>query len=69
MYGWSTMPDQYLLDFIYRNEIRNRTQSLFIEFILVTSHAPFHRQPPYRKDWSRIGAGEIYHHLETVTFP
>ena len=69
MYGWSTMPDQYVLDFIYRKEIQNRTQPLFIEFILVTSHAPFHRQPPYLKDWSRIGTGEIYHQLETVTFP
>ena len=69
MYGWSTMPDQYVLDYIYRHEIQNRTQPLFIEFILVTSHAPFHRQPPYLKDWSRIGAGEIYHELAAVTFP
>jgi hypothetical protein len=69
MYGWSTMPDQYVLDYIYRHEIQNRTQPLFIEFILVTSHAPFHRQPPYLKDWSRIGTGEIYHQMEAVTFP
>jgi len=69
MYGWSTMPDQYVLDYIYRHEIQPRTQPLFIEFILVTSHAPFHRLPPYLKDWSRIGAGEIYHELAAVTFP
>jgi hypothetical protein len=69
MYGWSTMPDQYVLDFIYRKEIHNRTQPLFIEFVLVTSHAPFHRQPPYLKDWPHLGTGEIYHQLETVTFP
>jgi hypothetical protein len=69
MYGWSTMPDQYVLNYIYRHEIQNRTQPLFIEFILVTSHAPFHRQPPYLKDWSRIGAGEIYHEMAAVTFP
>ncbi len=69
MYGWSTMPDQYVLNYIYRHEIQNRTQPLFIEFILVTSHAPFHRQPPYLKDWSHIGAGEIYHQMEVVTFP
>ena len=68
-YGWSTMPDQYVLDLINRKEIQNRTQPLFIEFILVSSQAPFHRQPPYLKDWSRIGTGEIYHQLETVTFP
>ena len=69
MYGWSTMPDQFVLEFIYRQEIQKQTQPLFIEFILVTSHAPFHRQPPYLKDWSRIGTGQIYHRLETVTFP
>jgi hypothetical protein len=69
MYGWSTMPDQYVLDYIYRHEIQNRTQPLFIEFILGSSHAPFHRQPPYLKDWSRIGTGEIYHQMEAVVFP
>ena len=68
-YGWSTMPDQYVLEHIYRHEIQNRTQPLFIEFILISSHAPFHRQPPYLEDWSRIGTGEIYHKMETVTFP
>ena len=69
MYGWSTMPDQYVLDYIYRHEIRPRTQPLFIEFVLVTSHAPFHHQPPYLKDWSRIGEGQIYQEIEAVTFP
>ena len=69
MYGWSTMPDQYVLDFIYRKEIHNRTQPLFIEFILVTSHAPFHRQPPYLEEWPDLGKGEIYNQMETVTFP
>ncbi len=69
VYGWSTMPDQYVLEYIYRNEIQTRTQPLFIEFILGTSHAPFHHQPPYLKEWSRLGAGEIYHQMEAVTFP
>ena len=69
MYGWSTMPDQYVLDFIYRHEIQGRAQPLFIEFILGTSHAPFHRQPPYLTDWTGLGAGEIYHQMEAVTFP
>jgi hypothetical protein len=68
-YGWSPMPDQYVLDYIYRHEIRNQTQPLFIEFILVTSHAPFHRQPPYLKDWSQIGNGAIYNEMDVITFP
>jgi protein-S-isoprenylcysteine O-methyltransferase Ste14 len=69
MYGWSTMPDQYVLDFIRRREMETTNQPLFIEFILVSSHAPFHRQPPYLEDWSRINNGAIYHDLNTVTFP
>jgi hypothetical protein len=69
MYGWSTMPDQYVLDFIRRREMETANQPLFIEFILVSSHAPFHRQPPYLEDWSRIDNGAIYNNLNTVTFP
>jgi len=69
MYGGSTMPDQYVLDYIYRHEIRHRTQPLFIEVILATSHAPFHHQPPYLKNWSWIGEDQIYQEFYTVTFP
>lgn len=69
MYGWSTMPDQYALQFIRRREIAAASGSLFIEFILSSSHAPFHRQPPYLADWSRIGDGAVYNDMEAVTFP
>jgi len=68
-YGWSTMPDQYVLDFIFNREIRGQTTPLFIEFILTSSHAPFHRQPPYVEDWSQIDSGKIYQDLEVITFP
>jgi hypothetical protein len=69
VYGWSTMPDQYVLDFIFNHEIQEQSNPLFMEFILTSSHAPFHRQPPYVEDWSQIGDGKIYHDLETITFP
>ncbi len=69
MYGWSTMPDQYVIDFIRRREMEISTQPLFVEFNLVSSHAPFHLQPPYIADWSLIGDGAIYRKLETITFP
>lgn len=68
-FGWSPMPDQYVLEYIYRQEILSRKQPLFIEFVLISSHAPFNRQPPYLKDWSQIGDGRIYYQKETVTFP
>ncbi len=69
MYGWSTMPDQYVIDFIRRREIETTTRPLFVEFNLVSSHAPFHRQPPYVEDWSLIGDGSIFQDLEVITFP
>lgn len=68
-FGWATMPDQFVLDYIFRQEIQQQTQSLFIEYALVSSHAPFHEQPPYVADWSQIGDGAIYHTLKPVTFP
>jgi len=69
MYGWSTMPDQYVLDFIRRREMETASQPLFAEFILGSSHAPFHCQPPYLDAWSRIGEGAVYNELEVITFP
>jgi hypothetical protein len=68
-YGWSTMPDQYMLDFIRRRELAAPSRPLFIEFVLGSSHAPFHRQPPCLADWSRIGNGAVYNNLEAITFP
>ncbi|MDX1708636.1 MAG: sulfatase-like hydrolase/transferase [Desulfobacterales bacterium] len=68
-FGWSPMSDQYVLETIYRKEIQPRSQPLFIEFVLISSHAPFHRQPPYIEDWSQIGDGRIYYQRETVSFP
>ena len=58
-----------MLDFIRHREMQAPSQPLFIEFILGSSHAPFHRQPPYLADWSRIGDGSVYNDLEVITFP
>jgi len=68
-YGWSTMADQYMLDFIRRREMQAPSRPLFLEFILGSSHAPFHRQPPFLADWSRIGDGSAYNEMEVITFP
>ena len=68
-YGWSTMPDQFVLDYIFRQEIQRRKQPLFIEYVLISSHAPFHSQPPYLEDWSQIGDGSIFQERQPVTFP
>jgi hypothetical protein len=68
-FGWAPMTDQFVLDAIYRAEIENRTRPLFIEFVLISSHAPFNELPRYIADWSKIGDGSIYQRLEPIRFP
>jgi hypothetical protein len=68
-FGWAPMTDQYVLDAIYRAEIQNRSRPLFIEFVLISSHAPFNEIPRYIADWSMIEDGAIYQGLEPIRFP
>jgi hypothetical protein len=68
-FGFAPMPDQFVLDRIYRKEIRKRQAPLFIRYVLVSTHAPFHRQPRFVPDWGKIGDGSIYHQIPAVEFP
>jgi hypothetical protein len=60
-YGWPTMADQFVLDRIHRLEIEKSQQPLFIQYALVSSHAPFSDLPRYVDDWSSIGDGSLLH--------
>jgi hypothetical protein len=42
---------------------------LFIQYVLVSSHAPWSALPPVIEDWSTIGDGSIYHRLPVRRFP
>jgi hypothetical protein len=68
-YAWATMPDQYVLDFVRRKELAAAKAPLFIEYVLVSSHAPWSHQPVLVDDWAKLGNGAIYRELETVRFP
>ncbi|MGW8188418.1 MAG: sulfatase-like hydrolase/transferase, partial [Desulfobacterales bacterium] len=68
-FGWSAMPDQFVLDFVRRRELENCRRPLFIEIVLGNSHAPFHVLPPFLADWSRIGDGTVYQDLDPLVFP
>jgi len=68
-YGWASMPDQFVLDWVHRQEMLPRHQPLFIRYALISSHAAFNIQPPYIPDWETIGDGSLYHDRETVYFP
>lgn len=68
-FGWSPMPDQFVFDTLYREVISAAQRPLFIEFVLTSVHAPFHRLPPYLTDWNRIGDGSIYAQTEMRRYP
>lgn len=68
-YGWCTMTDQYVIDYIHRQEIQKAPQPLFVEYVLISSHAPFHIQPPYIENWEQIKNGALYHDKQTITYP
>jgi len=69
-FGWATMADQYVLDFLRRRELGpDRKQPLFTETVLVTSHAPWNAVPTVVSDWSRIGNGRIFKELPVERLP
>jgi hypothetical protein len=68
-FSWAPMPDQYVLDFIRRKEAIPSQRWLFIQYALVSSHAPWNRQPLLIHDDSKIGDGSIYASRRTITFP
>jgi hypothetical protein len=68
-FGFAPMPDQFVLDWVARREVREAPGPLFVEFILTGSHAAFDLQAPYIDDWERIGDGSVFHTLAPVSFP
>jgi hypothetical protein len=68
-FAWASMPDQYVLDFVRRNEIEKQKRPLFVQYALVSSHAPWSHLPQVVDDWSKIGNGDIYNRLEIIRYP
>jgi hypothetical protein len=68
-FAWAPMPDQFVLDWVYRQEIQHASDPLMVEFILVSSHAAFDLQAPYVEDWQRLGDGSLYNSLPPLKFP
>jgi hypothetical protein len=63
---WAPMTDQYVLDYIHRNEVLGAAKPLFIQYVMISSHYPFNMIPRYFEDWSQIGDGSIYHSEKSV---
>lgn len=68
-FSWALMPDQYVLDFIHSREVKRSPQRLFVEYALVSSHAPWTEVPTIVDDWSKIGDGAIFDSLSKVVSP
>jgi len=68
-YAWATMPDQYVLDFIRRREHGAYPRPLFIQYVLVSSHAPWSDLPPVIENWDAITNGAIYNRVQNRHFP
>jgi hypothetical protein len=68
-FGWATMPDQYVLDFVRRREIASANAPLFLTYALVGSHVPWSDLPPFIDDWSTIGDGSLYLGLPHPHYP
>jgi hypothetical protein len=72
MHSFVPIPDQLAIAQTYARltALRESEQDrpAFVQHVLVSSHAPYNRIPPYIDDWSEIGDGEVYNRLETTTF-
>jgi hypothetical protein len=68
-YAWATMPDQYVLDVMRRSEVERAKQPLFLQYVLVSSHAPWAKLPTPVADWSRLGDGALFKDVPMERFP
>ncbi len=68
-FGWAPMPDQFVLDWVRRQEFDQREQPRFVRYALISSHAAFNIQPPFITDWAAIGDGSLYNDLEPIYYP
>jgi hypothetical protein len=67
-FAWATMPDQYVLDVIRRREF-STTAPLFVQYVLVSSHAPWSETPTIVEDWSKLGSGAIFDRQPVLRYP
>jgi len=58
-----------VLGFVHQREVAARARPLFIEYALVSSHAPWSVLPPVVDDWSRLEHGDLYRGLSARRYP
>jgi hypothetical protein len=60
-FGWALMPDQYVVDFVHRREVEPQaTAPVFLQYALVSSHAPWSTVPTPVDDWSLVPSASVF---------
>lgn len=57
--SFGAMPDQFLLKRT-ADYVRDLDAPRFVTYVLVSSHVPFERIPPFIEDWGSLGDGSVY---------
>jgi hypothetical protein len=68
-YSWALMPDQFVVDFIRRAESLETKRQQFVQYALVSSHAPWNEQPPFINNDKIIGDGSVFQTRPIRRFP
>jgi len=68
-YHWGFMPDQFALAHLLAEEIRPSRKPVFLQYVSVTSHAPFSMVPPYYEDWTEALEPRAFDGAPVKTYP
>jgi hypothetical protein len=68
-YGWSFVPDQFVIHVIDKREVKPHAGApIFVHYQLTTSHHPWNMIPPYIEDWDLSGDGSREFVADGTTF-
>jgi len=57
-YGWGMIPDQHTIGFVAEQFVARAQKPQFLNFHLVSSHAPWRDVPPRVEDWHALSTGD-----------
>ena len=67
-FPWGYMPDQYALQLLLETEVRVAEEPLFLQYVGVTSHAPYTRTPRYYPVWADTQGPDAYDNTDAAVF-
>jgi hypothetical protein len=67
--GWGTIPDEYTIHVTHERELGRGGPPRFVEYALVTSHAPWSEVPPVVGNPLELGDGSVYARLPILRQP